>query len=206
MALTTYGLSTNIANGSTSISLTKPVGLVAGDLIVAAVCPINFSPAIPAGFTAAFTGTLCTVSYRVADGSEGASFAWTSGATQNWTGIICAFHGIDRRLNFQSAAQQTGSGTTVTHSAVTVKTGSLVVAAVGVNSSPAADITYPPAGYSLQYVQNNGGDTAVAFAYKQVTTPGTETPGNAAVDSGVFNWRAVTSTFASSFNRQAGII
>lgn len=201
MAYTVFGLSTSFNNGATALGLTKPPGLANGDLILAAVNGVSYTPTLPGNFTLVIGTNLMNVSYRVVDGSEGASFTWTAGSTQNWVGIICAIRGIDKNLNTSGGSQQPGSVTTVTFSSLISPPGGLVVAACGENSS-AASITWPPAGYTSIANYTNGGDAAAALAYKADVT-GNTTPGNVSVDGGVFSWRAVTGGFYKAFNRQA---
>lgn len=195
MAYSILNTQTNTANGSTSLVITKPTGIAAGDILIAAVCAPNFTPSLPAGWTDLLGTSPMRTAFKVVTGSEGASFTWTSSSTQNWVGIITAIRGIDKDLNSGSSTQQSGSGTTATFGAVLPPGGGLIIAACGENSSPTAAITWPPSGFTSISNVTNGGDVAAALSYKADCPATITTPGNVAVDAGVFTWQTVVSMF-----------
>jgi Domain of unknown function (DUF1929)/Bacterial Ig domain/Kelch motif len=96
------GSSSAANNGAaTSLVLPRPAGVVAGDVMVAAVT-VRGVPAItpPAGWSlvrADADGTFVKqgVFVKVAGGSEPASFAWTFSAAKAAAGGIAAFTGVD---------------------------------------------------------------------------------------------------------------
>lgn len=202
MAYSVLNTQTNTASGSTSLAITKPTGISAGDILIAAINAPNFTPALPAGWTALIGTTLMSGAFRVVTGSEGASFTWTSSSTQNWVGIITAIRGVDQNLTSGSSSQVSGSSTTATFATILPLGGGLVIAACGENSSPTAAITWPPSGFTSISNVTNGGDVAAALAYKFDCPPSNVTPGNVAVDAGVFNWQTIVSMFYKSINRQ----
>src|SRR3954471_20109742 len=82
------GTSTENVGGSTSISMTVPSGVVAGDLLMADVDAVGTSTITPpSGWNSIFVGagfaTYSTVHYRVANAADaaGASYSWNLGAT-----------------------------------------------------------------------------------------------------------------------------
>ena len=86
---------------ATTLTIPRPAGLLAKDVMVAAITA-GGAPAItpPSGWTLIRTDvsgtTLRQTTYaRVADGTEGASFAWTFSKASPVAGVIVAYSGVD---------------------------------------------------------------------------------------------------------------
>ncbi len=123
------------ATPATSITINKPAGVVAGDVMVAAVAR-SASGAItePAGWT--FTNSVATGSgftrwyYKVAGTSEPAAYVFSSTVVLGLTGVIVAYSGVDVTAPIEkyqngtnvSATSQVGpSATVVSPGAVAVR-------------------------------------------------------------------------------------
>src|SRR3954451_12371689 len=90
--------------GSTSLTINKPAGVVAGDVMIAAVgANGNTSITAPAGWSstglynaAAWTNTGgIQVPFKVAGASEPASYSWALGTTRPAAGTIVDYIGVD---------------------------------------------------------------------------------------------------------------
>ncbi|MBK9937766.1 MAG: hypothetical protein IPP02_05120 [Chitinophagaceae bacterium] len=98
------GTSTNGTSTNASLQISKPTGVVAGDVMIVNIAQRNNGVNAPtlAGWTAISSGaidggsTMGALLYRVADGTEGANFTFTLGTgANNNTGSIVAFSGVD---------------------------------------------------------------------------------------------------------------
>lgn len=98
------GASTNGTSTTTSLTITKPTGVVSGDVMIVNIGQRNNGTTAPtlSGWTAISSGaidggtTMGALLYKVAGGSEPASYIFTlgSGANNN-EGTIIAFSGVD---------------------------------------------------------------------------------------------------------------
>lgn len=143
------------ANGTgTSVTLTKPAGVTAGDLLLAAFLKAGSITAAPAGWTLALAGTDFRVYYRVADGTEGASFTWTQSVSGSWRGGISRYSGVSNASPID-AGFVTTSGVATTGSAgpVTTTTANAMVIG-GANSG---QTTTPPASLTERWESTGGG-------------------------------------------------
>ncbi|GEM_PF-1621949 len=135
--ITPGSTTTNAANAS-SLTLDVPSGISAGDVLVAQVairpiCLLGLCGGItaPAGWTLIqedtnptlllSRGTVQGSYYRVADGSEPASYAWTFGSSRA-AGGIGAYRGVDPDAPIDAHSGQTGSSATLTAPSVTTTT------------------------------------------------------------------------------------
>ncbi len=101
------GSATTATTTSSSLTINKPTGVVAGDVMIVNIAKVNNDITTPTltGWTLvdgkSLTGTGSTlrygaVLYRVADGTEGASFVFALGTSVNSAvGNIVAFSGVD---------------------------------------------------------------------------------------------------------------
>lgn len=203
MAYSVINTVTNTASGSTSLVINKPASVLPGDLLIAAINGNNFTPSTPSGFSVLLGSSLMILMYRYVDGSEGSSFTWTSGATQNWTGILTAIRGSDPHWGNSQTNQSSGFSTSVPFSSINPPGGGLVVVGLGENSSSAAISAWPPSnGFTSIANITNGGDSACALAYKAELPPTLLGINNVTVDANVFNWRNVVSAFYKQYVRQ----
>src|SRR3954469_1877884 len=142
--------------GSTSLAINKPAGVVAGDVMIAAV-GANGNTAItaPAGWSsvglydaAAWTNTgWIQVAFKVAGASEPASYSWALGTTRPGAGTIVDYIGVDNAAPIQTSA--VGTGTTSPAVAPTITTTSanqMVIANVGGRNTTGAFTFTNPAG------------------------------------------------------------
>ena len=124
-AITQRGTATSATTTSTTLTISKPTGVIAGDVMI-----VNITQTGNTGTNASLTGwTLIageqqstgaprrsTFLYRVADGTEGTSFAFTLGTgTTSAVGSVIAFSGVDVSVVFDVSpgAMSTGAGTTI---------------------------------------------------------------------------------------------
>ena len=99
----------NTATGSTTCTVTKPTGTVSGDLLVAAIgkSTTGTPSGVPSGWvvvtsntaeklnnTASSFGNGCGFYYKIAGGSEGADYTWTSTSSE-WAITIFCFQDIN---------------------------------------------------------------------------------------------------------------
>lgn len=128
---------TSTSTNSNTITINKPVGVVAGDIMIANINStdgnnLSGTNANLTGWTLIDASNLSsnrrrgTILYRLADGTEGANFAFTvsngSGTTDFNVGAIIAFSGVDRVTPFDvgpGTLNTNGGSTTVTATGIT---------------------------------------------------------------------------------------
>ena len=136
--------SSNIAESSTTITVTKPAGVVDGDVMVASLESSNTSgpTAAPAGWTLLRSWGQSTVYWKVAS-SEPASYQWTYGATANTVGAITAYSGVDTVNPVDVSATHSGAFPLVMASMTTTQPAEMLIASWGGfrNASPTATWT-----------------------------------------------------------------
>ncbi|HZR02677.1 MAG TPA: LamG domain-containing protein [Burkholderiales bacterium] len=181
-----------------SVTINVPAGTKAGDLLLAAVAARNAATVTaPAGWTAVAalnttSGTTLrqVVYYRVATGTEPASYTFTLSSSVRTAGLIVAYRGVDTANPIDvSAGQANASASTITAPSITPSvTGTMLVglfsAATGTTISSAAGMAYRADVLS-------GGGTGIAigvFDQQQATASATgtrtATAGGSAVNIG----------------------
>ncbi|MHB1278415.1 MAG: beta strand repeat-containing protein, partial [Bacteroidia bacterium] len=101
------GSGSAISTGSATLSISKPAGTSAGDLILiqAAYTTATGTITIPTGFTAyvntGATALEYTFCYRMADGTEGSSFSLSSNNTRDWIGSIAVYRNVNPGSPFE---------------------------------------------------------------------------------------------------------
>ncbi len=142
------------AGGTTSLTIGKPTGVLAGDILIATVTVLGV-PTItaPTDWTMIQTTTngsalKQSTYFHVVTGSEGAAFSWTF-ATSSAAGGITAYSGVDvtappRPVDASGGQPTTGSTTNVVAPSIATNvTGDLLIGAFG----SAINATFsPPAG------------------------------------------------------------
>ncbi|HCS21527.1 MAG TPA: hypothetical protein DIW47_13370 [Bacteroidetes bacterium] len=102
------GSGSALSTGSATLSIPKPAGTSAGDLILiqAAYTTATGSITVPSGFTAyindganALEYAFC---YRIADGTEGSSFSLSSTNTRDWIGSIAVYRNVNPGSPFEA--------------------------------------------------------------------------------------------------------
>lgn len=143
------GTQTATANSGTTLTINKPTGTAVGDLLWAFMVAQGSSAVwtTPSGWTQAaaievFTsGGNCAAFYRIADGSEGASFVFTYGTTiVAGSGGIDRYTGVDQVTPIDVAAStnldDTGTNTApVGLSITTVTDGAMLIMGIVANSA-----------------------------------------------------------------------
>ena len=195
------------SNGNTStISLPVPAAAAAGDVLVAHVVlhthvfGANPLPA-PSGWTRVRTDSdnnhvIAAVFWRVATGSEPASYSFTNNSgdtTQQATGAIMAYRGVDPAHPIDAhagATSVTGSDTLVAPSVTTTRPNTRLLSLVGVYGNDQGPAT-PPASMTERYEDTVTSEVSVietlgeaaderlsaagASGTRSTTVPGTDT-------------------------------
>jgi hypothetical protein len=148
-----YRTSTTTQNGSgsTTIVMTVPSGVAAGDLLISAVNASGTAAiTAPGGWTQLVAGSggtyYGTLHYRVATAADvsGASYTWTLGSTRKATGAMTSYVGVDTTA-IGTPAANAGSGTTATFNSVTTAAANSMVVLNGsaFNGTQAVSLTPP---------------------------------------------------------------
>lgn len=190
------------ASGTSSITLNKPTGTVSGDVLVAHIGTSN-GPALttPSGWTqipnlaGIINADQRLVSYyKVAGGSEPASYTFTTGATDGIAGGIAAYTGVDTTAPIAGTPAQTLNETiTVTDTLPNSSgsaAGSMRVSAV-VTDDMGASTYGAPMVEMCDEVNGSGTDVATSFA-REPTGSGTTTTRQVTRDD---NGRSILQTF-----------
>lgn len=152
-----------------ALTLSKPAGLQAGDLMITAISGYQSLSGPPSGWTSTAAPTSSSGTwYRIATGAEPASYTWT--ATKDIfhnvsiSGVITAFSGVDPVTPIQQATQATGSSASAPlPTATATRAGSMRVSTV----TSAAAVTSTFAGMTAG-CDRSAGSTAAALAYEPV--------------------------------------
>ena len=153
--------SATTTNGTSSLTINKPTGVGSGDVMLAVITKVGNTNALaaPSGWTVVTQAVLRTsstltygsVMYRTADGSEGASFTFSTPSASNAVGDIVAFSGVDTTGGFLVGGAaggpfdappgpmqvNTSGSTNVTTYAVTTRVANAAVVLLGMAGSNA---------------------------------------------------------------------
>ena len=176
---------TNAVTNNALLTITKPTGVVTGDVMIASFAQVNSLtvPTAPTGWTlidgrslSGTTNRYASIFYKVAGGSEGANYTFTVpiGTTVTVIGAIVDFSGVDGTTPFDVAngvisvqASQTGvaatTKTTVTANGAVVMFG---MAAVSAPTWRGWTTTSPGALSELYDYQGTGTTIGAAWALK----------------------------------------
>jgi LPXTG-site transpeptidase (sortase) family protein len=131
-AIALRGVVTTATTATTNLTINKPVGVVAGDVMIVNIAKVGNNTNAPTlvGWTLidgrSLAGTTLrygAVLYRVVDGTEGASFTFALGAgTTGSVGSIVAFSGVDAVTPFDVASGLISVQASQTAVAATTKT------------------------------------------------------------------------------------
>lgn len=190
------GTTTNQAAGG-SITVNKPANVVAKDVLFAFIwndknLGASATVTTPAGWTllataqsSGFTANQYRLSvyYRVSDGTDGASYTWTFGASQSYsTGTVVAYTDVDQvtpnDVAVQLSAVQDMASTTQTNTGVTTTTKNAKILSYYIDESTASTLT-SPAGFA-QVASVKDTTNAMAFALYEKTQNGTGATGGIA--------------------------
>ena len=151
-AVTHRNTQTGTATGATSVSVTKPTGVQANDLLVAHVMVTGNATASLAGSgwtpvtsgTAANAGTQASF-YKIAGGSEPASYSFTWTTNRSAVATVTAYYGVKSTsaLDIFSAVGSTNNTTSVTAGTLTTTANDDIVLAF---FGSVSNSTYTPPG------------------------------------------------------------
>ena len=163
-SVTLRATSTLSSGGSTtSFNMNVPTGVVAGDVLVAALS-LNGGGAVtaPAGWT--LIGHTVSVSvvnlwtyYRVAGAAEPASYAWSSASTAAGVAGIAAYVGVDPTsplIGFSSATDGGTGAALATAPGVTTTASSVALLVLTVDGAFGGTVSYP-AGLTQRWALTN---------------------------------------------------
>ena len=206
------GTSTNGTSTNASLQISKPTGVVAGDVMIVNIAQRNNGVNAPtlAGWTAISSGaidggsTMGALLYRVADGTEGANFTFTLGTgANNNTGSIVAFSGVDvsgptpfdvapgsLSLSLATASSATATGITT----ATANAAVILFAQSSDNQPMSTWNTTSPGGltqlYSNEYNPSGSNDLTVGAAWAIKASAGVTGNGTVAL-GGTMRWGAM---------------
>ncbi|AOT02493.1 hypothetical protein ASPU41_03140 [Arthrobacter sp. U41] len=139
---------TNNPLAATAVSLTKPSGTAAGDVLVASFTA-DKNPtvsAVPAGWTAIVnnlsisSGARVFAYYRVVGSADPGSYSWTLSTTAKWGGGVTAYRGVNNTTPLDSAVA-TAANTSYTATSIaapsitTASNNAMLIGGVGFDSS-----------------------------------------------------------------------
>ena len=191
---------TGTATG-TSLTVAKPTGVAAGDIMIVNIAQLgnNTTDPVLAGWTvidgaslAGGTARLGAVLSKVATGAEGASYTFTLGSgTTSATGAIVAFSGVDGTTPFDVASgtiSVSAIGTTaVTATSKTTVTANdaIIMFGMAAASSPTWSgwTTTSPGALTELYDAREGANTTVGAAWALKATAGATGAGSATLST-----------------------
>ena len=173
-ATVTAGASATGSSGTAvgTVTIAKPSGTTAGDVLVASFTADNAPTAQPpAGWTALASpltvpGATQFTYYRVvsaADASTG-SWSWPLNTAQKWSGGISRYIGVDNATPIDvpviTKIDTSGSATAISATAPIGRAGSLLIGGIGINS--ANTVVGAPSGWTQRWASAGGQSTAQA--------------------------------------------
>jgi hypothetical protein len=174
-------------SSSTTLTLTKPTGVVSGDLLVAVVSAIGSGSTItgPSGWTEIDTSTSAgglkaSLWAKIAGGSEPANYAWNETAlgSQRWVGTLTAWQGVDtsslaNAINTATEHDVTSNQTTST----TQSTPTLASSAVSIGRvfysrtcrvASATPISFSSLGAGFTELSDHGNNSGGSISYSHI--------------------------------------
>lgn len=179
MAITIGNIQSTEQSSGTTLTITKPTGVVDTDVLVAALSTSDDAdtPTPPAGWTQMADATIgttrrVTMWYRVVASAagEGASYQWTSITSGRTSGMIARYSGVDNATPIDVTASS-NSDTNVAASITTVTNGAMLVSAFGVNRTASSGTCTAPGTMTKQY-EASGSGRDLAFADETFATAG----------------------------------
>ena len=157
----------NHGEGSSSVSVTKPAGTVADDVLIATAVENDggtISP--PAGWTSLQSDQPDAASwYKVAGASEPASYAFSSSAPDTFGVIISTFSGADTAAPIAGSAKSSGTSASIALPNTTAtRNGSVRWSSVA--TSPSNNVTATWSGGLTELCERAGNDASVISAYQ----------------------------------------
>lgn len=147
--ITQVGTTQSVYSTSTTLTLNKPTGVNVGDIMIVNIVKYksgNTTNPSLSGWTVIASGLggnanrIGAILYRIVDGTEGSSFAFSLGGTMsNAEGTIVAFSGIDHSSPFDvtpaSITTAASTGKTVSITSITTNTPNALVLMLGMSSN-----------------------------------------------------------------------
>ena len=189
-AIALRGSATSATTTNTTLTINKPTGVVAGDVMIVNICQTgNYTTdasatgwiIIDGANLGNATNRYATVLYRVADGTEGTSFIFTLGSGTNGAiGSIIAFSGVNTSgaTPFDAALgtinTSSTAGSTVTALSITTTTANSAIVFLGeANNSTWSNWSgTTPTLTEVMDVQNTNANLSVAAAWGTRSTAG----------------------------------
>jgi hypothetical protein len=177
-------------NGGSSLAISKPTGVASGQVLLATITATKAQAlTAPSGWTVVQDTTLGTTMrqityYRVAGGSEPASYSWDLGGSRQASGGIADYSGVNATAPIDASTSTTGASGNATISSVTTSAANdMVIGAVTFATStsvtPDASTTerYDVASPSTtteaaNFIQATAGATAAKTAVPAISTSG----------------------------------
>jgi hypothetical protein len=166
-------------SGATSLAVTKPTGVASGDAMLATLTATGSGALTPpAGWTVVKDTTQGAAIrqityYRVAGGSEGASYSWGLGSTRQASGGIIDYSGVNSTAPIDASATASGaSGNALAGSVTTSVANDQVIVASGFNINTTVTA---PAGTTGQYAIASPSTTTEAADFTQASAGATGT-------------------------------
>lgn len=166
------GTWTNVQTASTTtVTVTTPSGVTAGDVLVAVIAWYSHAITAPAGWTQLTTATdgggdIQAVYYYVAGASTPASFTWTQTGSSGMAGAMGAYRGV-KTVSTLTSATAGFSAASVNDAICTAGTGASGVQQCGTikayNSATSVDVSYIAAASASNIWFAYGTDDTAAF-------------------------------------------
>jgi hypothetical protein len=173
------GSAATSGGGATSLAITKPTGVASGHVMVATVTATGSGAlTAPSGWTVVKDTTQGTAIrqityYKLAGGSEPASYAWGLGTTRQASGGILAYSGVNATAPIDATNSASGaSGNAVASSVTTSVANDQVVVASAFNINTTVT---PPGGTTERYDLPSPSTTSDAADFAQATAGATGT-------------------------------
>jgi hypothetical protein len=163
-------------SGSSSLSIAKPSGVIEGGVMVATVTAAGTgSITTPSGWTViknvAGTALRQVTYYKVAGGSEGASYSWNLGSSRAASGGIADYSGVNQAVPVDATASASGeSGNAAVPSVTTSAANDMVLTAA---SFATATTVTPGAGTTERFDVGSSSNTSEVADFAQATAGAT---------------------------------
>jgi RHS repeat-associated protein len=178
------GSASNVTSGAGSLSVNKPAGVTAGDVLVAEVSAAGGtgttmtkpdSSWTALDVTSNGTSVVSGLYWKVATASEPTGYSWTLSPSAKATAGIAAYHNVDQTAPVEAWSVGTATGSSVTAPSVTAAgTGGMLIQTAGIRYDTSLT---PNAGMTEHWEAHAGGGSAStrvtnALSDAPITAPG----------------------------------
>ena len=172
VTITLRGTSTASADTATALTIARPAGVQAGDVLIAQLAGRNasLSATAPAGWTlirrdASSSSIFQSLYWRVAGSAEPSAYSWTVSAATDLGGSIVAYDGVSNSAPVHAHNGQSNSGTTsVTAPSITTTVTNARIVFFGGMGWGWTSFTPPPAMTELHEQKNSAVDVTSTVA------------------------------------------